>query len=193
MAVRLAETLGLDNPSIRKLIMGAYLHDVGKIGTPDNILLKPGKLTDPEFEIMKKHVDHGIDIVSRPDDETKGWVTDAIEVVAGHHEKFNGKGYPSGISAESIPLVARIFSVADVFDALTCRRPYKEPFPFEKSIGIIMSDKGTSFDPRVVDAFATIAEDLYSKIAGREDERLPEELDDVIRRYFKAGLESLYI
>ena len=114
-----------------------------------------------------------------------------MDVVAGHHERFDGRGYPDGVCGEAIPLVARVFAVADVFDALTCRRPYKEPFPFEKSLAIVVEERGTHFDPAVVDAFASIAEALYRDLANREDVGLNQELDVIVRRYFKAGLQSL--
>jgi HD-GYP domain-containing protein (c-di-GMP phosphodiesterase class II) len=210
MAVRVAEVMGLPARDMQRLIKGAYLHDVGKIGIRDDILLKPGKLTEAEFEIMKMHVGHGVDIVSNFDAssldgsavpaavslrsaETEDWVGAAVDVVAGHHEKFDGRGYPDGVCGEAIPLVARVFAVADVFDALTCRRPYKEPFPFEKSLAIVMEGRGGHFDPAVVDAFASIAESLYRELAGREDAGLSQELDVIIRHYFKAGLQSLYL
>ena len=210
MAVRVAEVMGLSARDMQRLIKGAYLHDVGKIGIRDEILLKPGKLTDAEFETMKMHVGHGVDIVSNFDasgldgsgvaapappqsTETEDWVGAAVDVVAGHHERFDGRGYPNGVCGEAIPLVARVFAVADVFDALTCRRPYKEPFPFEKSLGIVTEERGSHFDPAVVDAFATIAESLYRDLAGREDTGLNQELEEIVRRYFKAGLDSLYL
>jgi HD-GYP domain-containing protein (c-di-GMP phosphodiesterase class II) len=125
--------------------------------------------------------------------ETEDWVGAAVDVVAGHHEKFDGRGYPDGVCGEAIPLVARVFAVADVFDALTCRRPYKEPFPFEKSLAIVMEGRGGHFDPAGVDAFASISESLYRELAGREDAGLSQELDVIIRHYFKAGLQSLYL
>jgi len=210
MAVRVAEVMGLPARDMRRLMKGAYLHDVGKIGIRDEILLKPGKLTDAEFEVMKMHVGHGVDIVSNfdasgldggdlPSTATsrsagiEDWVGAAVDVVAGHHERFDGRGYPDGVCGEAIPLVARVFAVADVFDALTCRRPYKEPFPFEKSLAIVVEERGTHFDPAVVDAFASIAESLYRDLANREDVGLNQELDVIVRRYFKAGLQSLYL
>jgi HD-GYP domain-containing protein (c-di-GMP phosphodiesterase class II) len=210
MAVRVAELMDLPSMDIQRLMKGSYLHDVGKIGIRDNILLKPGKLTEAEFEIMKMHVGHGVDIVSNVDAsglvgsvvpatassrsaQKEDWVGAAVDVIAGHHERFDGRGYPNGVCGEAIPLVARVFSVVDVFDALTCRRLYKEPFSFEKSLAIVMEDRGSRFDPAVVDAFASIAESLHRELAGREDADLRQELDAIVHHYFKAGLQSLYL
>jgi HD-GYP domain-containing protein (c-di-GMP phosphodiesterase class II) len=178
-AVRTAEILSLDPQTIQSLIKGAFLHDVGKIGVRDNILLKPGKLDDQEFALMKQHVPHGLDIVKR-----SRWLKDAIDVVGGHHEKFAGNGYDQGLLGEEIPITARIFAVADVFDALTSKRPYKEPFSYRETMDILEEGRRTHFDPRVLDAFASVARQLYDELAGREDQALKEGLDVVIKRYF---------
>jgi len=210
MAVQVAEVLGLDQVRMQKLIKGAYLHDVGKIGISDNILLKPARLDEAEFAVMKTHVDHGVDIVTRSEwlqhqvaelqsHATEGvsllahsnWLDEASEVVGGHHEKFDGSGYPHGLKGEDIPLEARIFAIADVFDALTCERPYKKPFSYEKSMAILEEGRGSHFDPQVLDAFNTLAEPIYRDIAGREDEGLKDELEAITNRYFEAGLASL--
>lgn len=210
MAVRIAEVLGVEGERMQRLIKGAFLHDVGKIGITDNILLKPSRLDDEEFEIMKTHVSHGVDIVTRTEwlrkqleelrshvDEGvhllshSSWLDDASAVVGSHHEKFDGSGYPGGLKGEEIPLVARIFAVADVFDALTCERPYKKPFSFEKSMAILEEGRGSHFDPRVLDAFSTLADSFYREIAGREDEGLMADLAVIAQKYFTAGLESL--
>jgi HD-GYP domain-containing protein (c-di-GMP phosphodiesterase class II) len=131
-AIRLAEAVRLKRESIAGLIKGSFLHDVGKIAISDLILLKPGKLTDEERETMKTHVHHGMDIIGCYD-----WLKDALDVVRCHHEKFDGSGYPAGLQGYDIPIAARIFSLADVFDALTSRRPYKEPLPLEKAAQIL--------------------------------------------------------
>ena len=157
-SVLIAEALGLDNRTMRPLIKGAFLHDIGKIGIRDNILLKPGKLDTVEFEEMKRHVDYAVDIVSRSQ-----WIGESLPVVACHHEKFQGKGYSKGIAGEAIPLLARIFAIADVFDALTSRRPYKEPMGFEDSVAIIIEGRGNHFDPTVLDVFLTIARPLFDQ------------------------------
>jgi len=181
-AVRLAEALGVRFDEIRALIKGAFLHDVGKIGISDAILLKPGKLTTEEFAVMKTHVDHGVDIVAR-----SGWLGDATPVVAGHHEKFDGSGYPSGIRGDGISMNARIFAVVDVFDALTSRRPYKEPMPLDRAVEILKEGRGTHFDPVVLDAFLRVAGDLYRRLSDAREETLRAELLDRTARYFTAA------
>ena len=183
-AVRLAEALDMDRQAIQSLIKGAFLHDVGKIGVKDNILLKPGRLDEKEFDIMKTHVSHGLDIVKRSD-----WLKDAIDVVGHHHEKYDGSGYGDGLNADAIPFAARIFAVADVFDALVSRRPYKEPLSFEETMEILKDARGTHFAPDILDAFAQIAEPLYKEFAGREDDGLKDKLREITQRYFSKDAE----
>ena len=183
-AVRLAEAIGLDAQAIQSLIKGAFLHDVGKIGVRDNILLKPGRLDKDEFEIMKTHVRHGLDIVNR-----SAWLQDATDVVGYHHEKYNGQGYYEGLAGEKIPIAARIFAIADVFDALTSERPYKQPFSFDKTMAILNEDKGTHFDPNLIDAFAQIAPDLYQEFSGREDKALKEQMKTIRDTYYAEDSE----
>jgi HD-GYP domain-containing protein (c-di-GMP phosphodiesterase class II) len=185
-SLQLAEAAGLDGDSVRTLIKGAFLHDVGKIGIRDHILHKPARLDADEFKIMKTHVDHGLDIVRR-----SRWLTDAQTVVGGHHEKYDGSGYPQGIPGESIPIEARIFAIADVFDALTSRRPYKEPLSFDETLKLLDASRGSHFDPRLLDHFHTIARALYDRYSGRDDDGLREELRAVVRRFFVGGLETL--
>lgn len=178
-SVSLAEAFGLDRRLIRGLIKGAFLHDVGKIGISDQILLKPGQLTQTEIETMKGHVNHGIDIVNRSD-----WLKDAQEVVGYHHERFDGKGYPYGLNGESIPLSARIFTIADVFDALTSRRPYKSPIPFDEAMNIIEKGRGTLFDPVLLDAFKDISKSLYDRFSNYSEQTLRESLESITQHYF---------
>jgi HD-GYP domain-containing protein (c-di-GMP phosphodiesterase class II) len=185
MAVQLGEALGLDPDRIRALIKGAFLHDVGKIGIPDAVLLKPGRLDETEFSIMKQHVEHGLDIIGR-----SAWLADAAEIVGGHHEKYNGDGYPAGLANEDVSILARIFALVDVFDALTCRRPYKEPIPYEEAMRILETGRGTHFDPTVLDAFIRLSRDFYDGIAQREDTALREETAAVMRRYFEVSIEQ---
>ena len=177
-SVRLAEAMGLEQRLIPTLIKGAFLHDVGKIGISDNILLKPDKLTDEEFEFMKHHVNYGMEIVER-----STWLKDATDVVKYHHEKFTGGGYPYGLKDDSIPIIARIFAIADVFDAITSKRPYKPPIPFDEAMDIIAEGRGTHFDPSLVDTFNTIAKSLYEKISATPDEALRENLESITRQY----------
>jgi HD-GYP domain-containing protein (c-di-GMP phosphodiesterase class II) len=161
------------------LIKGAFLHDVGKIGIEDEILHKPGRLTTEEFRLMKKHVVYGIDIVNKAE-----WIKEAVDVVGYHHEKYDGSGYNSGIEGGTVPIIARIFAIADVFDALGSRRPYKAPLSYDETMEIIRAGRGNHFDPVYVDAFESISKSIYEKYAGREDTGLVEELNVIIKKYF---------
>lgn len=185
-STRMGEALGLTGADMRVLIKGAFLHDVGKLGIPDNILLKPAKLDAQEFTEMKTHVDKGADIV-----KPSSWLREGTSVVGFHHEKYAGGGYPHGLRGEDIPITARIFAVADVFDALTSHRPYKKPLTFEESMDILEQDRGKHFDPKVLDAFGKISRDLYDRYAGHEGADLKEELAAVVTRYYSAGMETL--
>jgi len=185
-SVKLAERIALDPDSIRGLIKGAFLHDVGKIGISDNILLKPGRLTEEEFVEMRKHVAHGVDIVKRA-----AWLEDAAEVVGYHHEKYDGSGYDSGLAGKAIPVAARIFSIADVFDALTSERPYKKPFSYEEAIQILEKSRGSHFDPELVDAFKAIARPLYDTYANRDDAVPRQALNEIVAQYFQTGVVNL--
>lgn len=178
-AVRLAEAVGATSEEVRALIKGAFLHDVGKIAIPDAVLLKPGKLDADEFAIMRTHVAHGLDIVRQFD-----WLADAEAVVGGHHEKVDGTGYPAGAKGDSIPRNARIFAIADVFDALTSRRPYKEPFPLGRALTIMHEAAGTHFDPTLLATFAAIAPSLYQHLAELDDASLQSELRKLTEGYF---------
>jgi len=189
-SVRLAEAVGLDSKKMQGLIKGAFLHDVGKIGTPDNILLKPGKLTESEFSEMKNHVGYGIDII-----KDSSWLKDAEDVILHHHEKYSGNGYSNdgkaSLTGKDIPLVARIFSIADVFDALTSHRPYKEPFDFNTTMIEMEKNVGTHFDPELFDIFKTIAKPLYDKFSNREDELPKQAVKEVVHQYFLNNFEQL--
>ena len=140
---------------LKSLRQAAPMHDIGKISIPDNILQKPGKLTDEEFAIMKTHSAEGAKIIK----ETFSHLVDdgedrmAYKVALNHHEKWNGRGYPNGKKEEEIPLCARIMAVADVFDAVSAKRCYRDAMPLEKCFAIIYEGKGTDFDPEIVDAF----------------------------------------
>ncbi|MDU0460751.1 MAG: HD-GYP domain-containing protein [Geobacteraceae bacterium] len=179
-SVRIGEQLGLADTAMKGLIKGAFLHDLGKIAISDSILHKTGKLTAEEFEIMKSHVPHGEDLVHSYD-----WLKDALDVVTGHHEKFDGSGYPLGLARNNIPLNARIFALADVFDALTSRRPYKEPFSFAVSMEIIRESSGSHFDPDIAQLFLEHAEALYTEVCNDEEALLHQKLEACIIKYFK--------
>lgn len=150
----------LTDEYMRDMIVSAPLHDIGKIHIPDSVLNKPGKLTDEEFEIMKTHTTAGQELLTHAKTEVgeSGYLNTAVEMAAYHHEWWNGKGYPYGISGEEIPLCARIMAVADVFDALTSKRCYKNAMPLEKAYSIISEESGTHFDPLVADAFFAAAQ-----------------------------------
>lgn len=185
-AARIGETVGLSASEMRTLIKGSFLHDVGKIGIPDNILLKPGRLDEIEFKVMQTHVNQGVEIAGRC-----SWLRDSIDVIKCHHEKYSGGGYPDNISGEQIPVTARIFAITDVFDALTSVRPYKKSLSFKETMEILEQGKGTHFDPKLLDTFGTIACSLYDTYAGHEGEELRQELISFIEKYFSAGLEIL--
>ncbi|HWV56315.1 MAG TPA: HD domain-containing phosphohydrolase [Longimicrobiales bacterium] len=158
-AVALAERLGFDEESLRWFRMGSFLHDVGKMATPAEILNKPGRLTQEEFEIMKQHTIVGDAIVADLD-----FPWDIRPIVRSHHEHWDGGGYPDGLAGEEIPLSARILCVADVFDALTTARPYREAMSPATALEIMRRDSGRIFDPMVFDAFV----DLLSRNAFAE-------------------------
>jgi HD-GYP domain-containing protein (c-di-GMP phosphodiesterase class II) len=185
-SVALAEKIGMTGPQIQSLIKGALLHDVGKLGIRDNVLLKPGKLDTAEFEVMKTHVEHGLDITSRAK-----WLDDARDVVGGHHEKFDGAGYPRGLAGQDIPINARIFAIVDVFDALTSKRPYKDPFSFDETMAILENGRGTHFDPDLLDAFKAIARELYDEYDGQHDDKPRQKLATISQRYFKSDVKDL--
>ncbi|MBI2424077.1 MAG: response regulator [Candidatus Hydrogenedentes bacterium] len=143
---------------VERLYESTPLHDIGKVGIPDRILLKPGKLTDEEFEVMKRHTLIGGDTLRAADQEAgeNSFLSMGCAIAYYHHEKWNGTGYPFGIAGTEIPLAARIAALADVYDALSSKRPYKEPFSHEKSRSIILEGDGEHFDPDVVKAFMAI-------------------------------------
>ncbi|MDR3707723.1 MAG: GAF domain-containing protein [Capsulimonadaceae bacterium] len=148
MSVQLAQELGLPHEQIVQIRRGALLHDIGKMGVPDHILLKPGALTEEETRIMRKHTQHAYDMLSPID-----FLKPALEIPTYHHEKWDGTGYPYGLKGHDIPLAARIFAVVDVFDALSSDRPYRSGWPIERVIEHIRSLAGTHFDIRVLKAF----------------------------------------
>lgn len=163
----------LDDDTIELLFKSAPLHDVGKVGIPDAILLKPDRLTADEFEIMQTHAELGRQALlaaageeGEVDGEDIGFLKLACEIAGGHHEKWDGTGYPAGLAGEAIPVSARLMALADVYDALISRRVYKPPFPHEKAAGIIRQGSGSHFDPAVVAAFDA-CEPAFLEIARR--------------------------
>lgn len=180
-AVRLAQAIGLHKNQMKELISGAFLHDVGKIGIHDAILLKPGKLDEAEFSVMKQHVTLGLEIISH-----SAWLHHARDVVGCHHEWFDGTGYPKGLAGSRIPLTARIFAIVDVFDALTSRRPYKEPLPLQTSLDMLRQGEGTHFDPALLDVFMQIAPALHSRFKQGNDHELMHEMHELVEFYWNG-------
>ncbi|MBU1168237.1 MAG: HD domain-containing protein [Proteobacteria bacterium] len=156
---------------IEDIYQSSILHDIGKVGIPNSVLLKPGKLTMEEFEIIKEHSRIGGDALREIEVKIEGdsFLTQAKEISYFHHERWNGKGYPRGLSKDQIPLSARIVALADVYDALTSKRVYKEEFTHEQSVKIIVSERGRQFDPDVVNAFMARNKDFV---------RIRKEMDD---------------
>ncbi len=140
--------MGIGAAELVHIRRGALLHDIGKMGIPDNILLKPGPLTEEEWEIMRRHPVYAFELLS-----PIAFLRPALDIPHYHHEKWNGKGYPSGLKGEQIPLSARLFAVIDVWDALRSDRPYRAGWPLEQVRDQIRKDSGTHFDPKVVEAF----------------------------------------
>lgn len=165
-AALLAKRCGLPDGEVQLLQEASPMHDIGKIGIPDAILLKPGKLTPQEWEVMKRHVEYGAKILGDSDLEL---IAAAREVVWTHHERFDGSGYPKGLKGEGIPLSGRICAVADVFDALTSKRPYKEAFPLGKALGIMVEGRGAHFDPALLDLFLDSLTDVKAIMADHPD------------------------
>lgn len=156
-----------DDKTIELLFKSAPLHDIGKVGIPDRILLKPGRFEPEEFEIMKTHTTLGRDAILQAETDLgieMPFLKYAKEIAYGHQEKWDGSGYPEGLSGDDIPISARLMAVADVYDALISRRVYKAPMPHEKAVEIIKEGKGTHFDPDMADAFLELA-DEFKRIA----------------------------
>jgi putative two-component system response regulator len=153
VSASLAKEMGLDTSTVDDIRIAAPMHDIGKIGVPDNILRKPGRLTPEEFNIVKEHTTIGAQILDGSDIRL---IRMAKDIALYHHERWNGMGYPTGLSGEDIPLYARIVAVVDVFDALSSPRVYKPAFSVEKTVGIIKAERGEHFDPQVLDVFLTL-------------------------------------
>jgi HD-GYP domain-containing protein (c-di-GMP phosphodiesterase class II) len=148
MTMQLARSLGIGEAELVHVRRGALLHDIGKMGVPDSILLKPDKLSDEEWVIMRRHPQFAFDMLS-----PIAYLRPALDIPFGHHEKWDGTGYPRGLKGEQIPLAARLFAVVDVWDALQSDRPYRKAWPEEKVLEHIKAGSGTHFDPEVVKVF----------------------------------------
>lgn len=156
----------LSDIDINLFIHASQLHDIGKVSIPDSILLKSGKFTDEEFDIMKTHTTLGENAIryAMSSVQEKKFLEIAAAFAGTHHEKWNGTGYPNGLAGKDIPIAGRLMAIVDVYDALISKRPYKAPIPHEKSVEIIIKDKGTHFDPIITDIFIKIA-DVFKHIA----------------------------
>lgn len=183
IAATLGEAVGLHGSRMQELIAGSFLHDVGKIGIPDAILLKPGRLNEDEMVVMRTHVGMGEDIVIGA-----GWLEGGRAVVAGHHEKWDGTGYPRGLAGEDIPLVARIFALVDVFDALCARRPYKEPMSLDAALQVLTEGAGKHFDPHLVKVFAGLTQHIHRTIVNTSEDEARALLEIMVRKHF--GLQA---
>lgn len=159
--VLLARQLGIrDKDELRLISNGAMFHDIGKIGVPDAILLKPAALTPEEESLLRRHPEMGAELVGRV-----RFLRESRDLVLSHHERYDGTGYPHGRRAMEIPLGARIFAVADAFDAMTTDRPYRKALSFEEAVARIQEGRGAQFDPAVVDAFLVVGFERWNALA----------------------------
>ena len=171
LSVALAKEAGVGEAECELLLHAVPMHDIGKIGIPDAILLKKGKLTPQEFEVMKSHTTIGAELL---EGATSNVMELAGVIAMNHHEKWNGAGYPNGTSGADIPFFARVASIADVFDALTSKRPYKDPWPEEKAFALISEEAGTSFDPHLAPLFVSMGERVVRILKEFADSRAAE-------------------
>lgn len=170
-AVRIAELLGVPESDLRDIEAASLLHDIGKIGLPDSILHKPGKLTREEFAITKKHPEYGWAILR----SIPGFERTSL-LVLHHHERYDGNGYPGGLCGESIPLGARIVAVVDAFDAMLSTRAYRDALPIDEVLRRLEADTGTQFDPKITPYFIDLAKAGLADLVRTEDDGLPADL-----------------
>jgi putative nucleotidyltransferase with HDIG domain len=166
--IALAQAMGLEAEELRTIARGAFLHDIGKIATPDHILLKPGKLSDEEMMIMKQHCERGYQMVRKIP-----FLRDAAEIVYAHQERFDGTGYPRGLQGEQIPLGARIFAIADALDAMTSDRPYRKGTTFAAAKAEIVQCAGKQFDPQIVEVFLAMPNETWPGLRTEIERPLP--------------------
>jgi putative nucleotidyltransferase with HDIG domain len=173
-----AGAMGIEEPQLTWVRRGAILHDVGKIGVSDSILRKPGKLDPEEWDEMKKHPEMGYRMLQHI-----GFLKPALDIVLSHQERWDGKGYPQGLSGKNIPLGARIFAVVDTFDAMTSDRPYRPALPIEVAVDEVRDFSGIQFDPKVAEAFLSIPVHTWHEIRRRVHDQVVD-LDEQVRRAF---------
>lgn len=159
ITILIAKTMKVDRHELRQIARGAFLHDIGKMGIPDQVLRKPGPLTDEERQIMKRHCEIGYTVLKRIP-----FLKDPAQIVLAHQEFYDGTGYPRGLKGEEIPLGARIFAVADTLDAMTSDRPYRKALPLSAARAEIIKFSGTQFDPRVVEAFLSKPDQYWAEV-----------------------------
>lgn len=179
IAARIAERMGIEGKAMQSLIVGSFLHDIGKIGIPDAILYKPAALDDDELEIMRSHVPQGEEIVAGI-----RWLDEAHAIVSAHHERWDGTGYPRQLAGENIPLSARVFALADVFDALCSKRPYKDELGFDAAMEILERGCGSHFDPAVMAAFRPLAREVFDTLAACDEAGARRLLEERVRLHF---------
>jgi response regulator RpfG family c-di-GMP phosphodiesterase len=185
--LRIGRELGLDHNQLIALEQGALLHDIGKIGVPDRVLLKPGPLTKEEWIEMRNHINHGLGIIDGID-----FLSGARPIVAQHHEKYDGSGYPAGLEGDMIHINARIFAVADAFDAIRSDRPYRAAQSYAAARAEILASSGSHFDPNVVNAFLAVSETEWSEIRSEAESLTYSEkvIDTQEIRSFVVSLKS---
>ncbi len=179
-AMKLAENVKLPLEQRRSLIYGVFLHDIGMLSISPAILGKEDDLDAEELKEIDQHPKEGAELIRK-----FRWLRNAEKVVRYHHENYDGNGYPNGIKHEKIPMTARIFSIADTFDALTSRRPYKDPLPLAESMAIMEKETGLQFDPVLLSSFLQIAPQLYEIIAQRKSKELDKDVDRLLKKYLK--------
>ncbi len=179
-AMRLAESVKLPLEQRRSLIYGVFLHDIGMLSISPAILVKEDELDKEEMKEIAQHPKNGAELIRK-----FRWLRTAEKVVRYHHENYDGNGYPDGIKHEKIPMTARIFSIADTFDALTSRRPYKDPLPLDESMAIMEQETGLHFDPVLLSSFLQIAPQLHDTIAQRNSKELDKDVDRLLKKYLR--------
>ncbi len=179
-AMRLAEIVNLPLEQRRSLIYGVFLHDIGMLSISPAILVKEDELDKEELKEIGQHPKQGAELIRK-----FRWLRNAEKVVRYHHENYDGNGYPDGIKHEKIPMTARIFSIADTFDALTSPRPYKDPLPLDESMAIMEKETGLHFDPVLLSSFLQVAPQLYETIRQSKSMELDKEVDRLLKKYLK--------
>ncbi|MEE8578076.1 MAG: HD domain-containing phosphohydrolase [candidate division Zixibacteria bacterium] len=176
---RLGREMSCSRRQLQSLLKGSFLHDVGKIGIRDQVLLKRGKLSGEEKNMMRDHVLMGLRII-----RGVSWLDDARDIIRHHHEKYDGSGYPGGLAGENIPVGARIFAIADVFDALTTERPYKPAVSYEESMGIMAAQSGIHFCPVMFSVFSSVSRQLYDEMTKASLSDLRRAVNQIVTELF---------